>query len=246
MSGRRQEILDAAMTIADEKGLDAVSMRTVAERVGVTPMALYRHFDGKVALLDGMVERVVTSMRPSRLTGAWEERLTSLAEAYRGIARQHPWSAQLLFSRPSVTPDAARVTEFIYAALREAGVPEPHVGRMERLLTTFVIGWAASEVLGRFAGRTIDFGAEFDADLADLSWLVKQIADRPATLESTLFQGDFENVLVGTGELELLAPPGELGKVADKTLKPMAGKHDAQHIPAAGHDVLLDGVAVLG
>jgi hypothetical protein len=82
-----------------------------------------------------------------------------------------------LFSRPAVTPDATRVTEFINAAIREAGVPEPQVGRLERLVTTFVIGFAASEVLGRFAGRTVDYNAEFDADLADLWQLIKAAGD---------------------------------------------------------------------
>jgi len=169
--------VEAAIAIADKGGLDAVSMRTVADQVGVTPMALYRHFDGKVALLDGMVERLVTSLQPERVSGTWDERLTALAHAYRGVAQRHPWSAQLLFSRPSVTPDAARVTEFIYAAIRQAGVPESQVGRLERLVTTFVIGYAASEVLGRFAHRPLDFSAEFDADLADLKRLITSVAN---------------------------------------------------------------------
>ena len=169
--------MEAAIAIADKGGLDAVSMRTVADQVGVTPMALYRHFDGKVALLDGMVERLVTSLQPERVSGTWDERLTALAHAYRGVAQRHPWSAQLLFSRPSVTPDAARVTEFIYAAIRQAGVPESQVGRLERLVTTFVIGYAASEVLGRFAHRPLDFSAEFDADLADLKRLITSVAN---------------------------------------------------------------------
>jgi AcrR family transcriptional regulator len=179
MSGRRQEIIDAALAIADEGGLDAVSMRAVADYVGVTPMALYRHFANKTALLDGMLERVVTSLPTAREIGGPEERLTVLANAYRLVAQRHPWSAQLLFSRPSVTPDSAAVTESIYAALREAGVPEPHVGRLERLVTTFVIGYAASEVLGRFTGRPIDLDAEFEADLADLR-LVIEASARPA------------------------------------------------------------------
>jgi AcrR family transcriptional regulator len=178
MSRRQQEIIDAAMAIADQGGLDAVSMRTVAEQVGVTPMALYRHFNSKLALLDGMVERLVTSLLPERPAGTWDEQLTALAHAYRGLAQRHPWSAQLLFSRPSVTPDAIRVTEFIYAALRQAGVPEPQVGRLERLVTTFVIGYAASEALGRFAHRSPDFNAEFEADLADLKRLIKAVGHR--------------------------------------------------------------------
>jgi AcrR family transcriptional regulator len=177
MRGRRQQILDAALAIADSDGLGKVSMRTVAEDVGVTPMALYRHFDSKVALLDGMVERLVTSLRPEQVTGSWDERLTALAHGYRSLAQRHPWSADLLFSRPSVTPDAARVTEFICAAIREAGAPESQVGRLERLVTTFVIGFSASEALGRFAGRPVDFDAEFDADLADLRQLIKAAGD---------------------------------------------------------------------
>lgn len=177
MSERRQEILDAAMALADKHGLDGVSMRTVAERVGVTPMALYRHFDSKKALLDGMLERIVTSL-PQDPAGAWDQRLTGLAYAYRSVAQRYPWSAQLLFSRPSVTPDAAQVTEFIYAAIREAGVPEPQVGRLERLVTTFIIGWAASEVLGRFEHRALDLTAEFEVDLADLRHLIER-AGRP-------------------------------------------------------------------
>jgi AcrR family transcriptional regulator len=177
MSRRQQEIADAAMAIADKGGLDAVSMRTVADHVGVTPMALYRHFNSKQALLDAMVERLLTSLRPERATGAWDERLIALAHAYRALAQRHPWSAQLLFSRPSVTPDAVRVTEFNYAAIREAGVPEPQVGRVERLVTTFVIGYAASEALGRFAHRSLDLSAEFEADLADLKRLIKAVAN---------------------------------------------------------------------
>lgn len=166
------------MAIADRDGLDGVSMRTVAQDVGVTPMALYRHFGSKLDLLDGMLERLVTSLPSEHVTGSWDERLTALAHAYRGLAQHHPWSADLLFSRPSVTPDAARVTEFIYAAIREAGVPESQVGRLERLVTTFVIGFAASEALGRFAGRPVDFNAEFDTDLADLRQLIKAAGDR--------------------------------------------------------------------
>jgi AcrR family transcriptional regulator len=190
MSQRRQEIVDAAMEIADKGGLDAVSMRTVADSVGVTPMALYRHFKSKHALLDDMVERLVTSLMPERVTGTWDERLTDLAHAFRDAAQRHPWSAQLMFSRPAVTPDAVRSTQFIYAALREAGVPESQVGRLERLLTTFVYGYAASEALGRFANRPHDFNAEFAADLDDLKNLITMVAASGAT-------GDLDTGLSG-------------------------------------------------
>lgn len=66
MSGRREEILDAAVAIADERGIKAVSMRAVADRVGVTPMALYPHIGGKDALLDGMIGRLLSLVPGTR------------------------------------------------------------------------------------------------------------------------------------------------------------------------------------
>lgn len=72
MSRRRQidreAILDAALLVADEHGLDAVTMQAVAQRLTVTPMALYRHMDGKQTLLDGLVERLLTSFPLPRPT----------------------------------------------------------------------------------------------------------------------------------------------------------------------------------
>ncbi|TCR15116.1 TetR/AcrR family transcriptional regulator [Streptomyces sp. BK205] len=214
MSGRREEILDAALAIADERGLEAVSMRALAERVGVTPMALYRHVKDKAALLDGMVGRLLSALLPTdggdgALAGeepTWDQRLDALAHACRAVTQRHPWAAHLLFSRPAVTPDAVRAVDIIYLALVEAGVPESEVPRLERLISTFVIGFAASEASGRFSpgaldprGRRgqlpagelpghsrverwldlpVDLTAEFEADLADIRRMVMGAAAR--------------------------------------------------------------------
>ncbi|GAA4607266.1 TetR/AcrR family transcriptional regulator C-terminal domain-containing protein [Actinoallomurus liliacearum] len=150
--------MDAALAIADEHGLEAVSMRAVAERVGVTPMALYRHVSGKAALLDAVVGRLLAAFLPPDAgeDQGWEERLGALAHACRNATQRHPWAAQLLFSRPAVTPDAVRAVDVIYTALIEAGVPDRDVPRLERLISTFVIGFAASEASGRFAPGTLD------------------------------------------------------------------------------------------
>lgn len=165
---RRQMILDAALRLADEKGLDAVSMRAVAQRAGLTAMALYPHVGSKAELLDAMLGTLLSEMLPDPGSGAdgasgaespgWPERLRSLAHSARKLTHDHPWAATLLFSRPAVTPDAARTVDQIYVALLDAGVPEPEVPRLERLLSTVVLGYAASEVGGRF-GRRLDPGA---------------------------------------------------------------------------------------
>jgi AcrR family transcriptional regulator len=199
MMDRKQRILDVAMALADQKGLAAVSMRAVAKRVGVTPMALYGHVAGKEALLDGLMGRLLTELLPCVAdlpAEDWQARLRALARGVRTLAKRHPSAFSILMARPPVTPDAVRVVDLIYSALIEAGVPPPHVLRLERMFSTFAMGYATSEVAGRFGAgtrdppdrraqfppneipghrrlarwldRTTDWDAEFEADLDDL------------------------------------------------------------------------------
>ncbi|HXZ65455.1 MAG TPA: TetR/AcrR family transcriptional regulator [Streptosporangiaceae bacterium] len=201
MTERKDEILAAAIAIADERGLEAVSMRSVADRVGVTPMALYPYVGSKTALLDAMYGRIVSEYVPAvPATADWRERMRSLATAARSLAKQRPWVVSLMLSRPSVVLDAVRVTDALYQALLDAGVPDADVPRMERLLSTFFLGYSASESGGRFGAasenlrgsrgqlpegrlpgharlapwldQVPDWDAEFEADLQDLEQLI--------------------------------------------------------------------------
>ena len=203
---RRQAILNAAMALADEGGLDAVSMRAVAERVGVTAMALYTHVGGKAELLDAMIGELLGQLLALATPpdAGWRARLGGFARAARMLAVRHPWAAVLLFSRPAVAPDSVRVIDLIYRALLDAGIEGPDVPRLERLLSTFVLGFAASEAGGRFDHGTIDprgrrrqlpegalpghdvlapwldkpvdWDGEFEADLQNLTDLVEAMA----------------------------------------------------------------------
>lgn len=207
MADRRQEILDAALALADDKGLQAVSMRAVAERTGVTAMALYPHVGSKAELLDGMLGRLIADAGPAPDPELdWRERLRMLLRSARQLAHRHPWVAALVFSRPSVTPDAARGVDLFYTALLDAGVPPAGVPRLERLITTLALGYGASEVGGRFGpgdadprawrgllhgeplpGHAalvrwledpVDWDAEFEADLDDLIGMIEAAAGR--------------------------------------------------------------------
>ncbi len=164
MADRRQEILDAALELADDKGLEAVSMRALAERTGVTPMALYPHVGSKAELLDGMLGRVVGQLVAdggSALDSGldWRERLRLLLRGGRQLAHRHPWAAALVFSRPSATPESAGGVDLIYTTLLDAGIPPAEVPRVERLVTTLAVGYGASEVGGRFGGGDVDVRA---------------------------------------------------------------------------------------
>jgi AcrR family transcriptional regulator len=187
----RQAVLAAALRLADERGLEAVTMHAVAKVLNVTPMALYRHVDDKNALLDGLVELLLTEYPLPTETnspagthgpadthgpagtnkpgGNWDERLIALAAGIRATARRHPAVFPLLLTRPAVTPAARQVRDAVQSALREGGLPETEIGRAERLISTAVLGFAASEAAGRFRHHD---QAVVDADFAELlRWL---------------------------------------------------------------------------
>lgn len=151
----RDAILQAALDLADAGGLQAVTMRAVAERLGVTAMALYAHVGDKDGLLDGLVERLLADFPTPDPGLDWEGRLRQLGEGALAVARRHPQAFPLLLNRPAVTKGALRTREVIFAALLDAGVPEPEVPRLERLISTLVLGYAVSLTTGRFgANRT--------------------------------------------------------------------------------------------
>jgi AcrR family transcriptional regulator len=207
MTDRRREILTEALALADERGLAAVSMRAVAQRVGVTPMALYPHVGSKQDMLDGLVELLVTDLPMPAAELPWPERFAGFARAARQSARRHPTAFALLFDRPAVTADSLLVIDFLYQLLLDAGVPRTEIARAERMLSTFVLGFAVSEQGGRFAGgslpaparraqlpaddlpahhglaaeldQPLDLDAEFDADVADLVAFIEHVLAAP-------------------------------------------------------------------
>ena len=169
----REAVLAAALRLADEHGLAAVTMHAVAARLHVTPMALYRHVADKEALLDGLVELLLTEYSPPPAEGQWDERLVALADGIRATARRHPAVFPLLLTRPAVTPAARTVRDAVQAALREGGLPDGEVARAERLISTAVLGFAASEAAGRFRHHD---QSVIDGDFAELvRWLRRSL-----------------------------------------------------------------------
>jgi AcrR family transcriptional regulator len=179
----RDAILAAALAIADEQGLDAVTMHAVARRLQVTPMALYRHVGSKAALLDGLVEMLLTELPLPAAELPWEEFLAALAAGIRATAGRHPAAFPLLLTRPAVTPAATGVRDAVHRALRQADVPHAEIARTERLLSTAVLGFAVSEAAGRFRGHD---QAVIDADFAELQQWLRQLLPRTASQAATL------------------------------------------------------------
>ncbi len=100
----RARVLDAAMTYADAHGIDALSMRSLAQALDVVPMALYKHVRGKEDLLDGMIEVVVGEIVQAPATGHWKHDARERILAARSTMQRRQWSRAVLESRPAMTP----------------------------------------------------------------------------------------------------------------------------------------------
>ncbi|GGN29166.1 AcrR family transcriptional regulator [Actinoplanes campanulatus] len=196
MDDKRRQILDQALALVDERGLAAMSMRAVAERVGLTSMALYPYVGGKDALLDGLVDllhlELGAAFGDDLASIGWRQRLCALGRAVRSLARAHPSAFPLLLNRSAAGPSAAWLTGALQGVLSDAGVPAPDVPRIARMICAFLLGYTTGEVTGGLPGSTpemLEGAAEFDADLEDLVRLVENSAAPATAQESAITRG---------------------------------------------------------
>ncbi|MFI7110871.1 TetR/AcrR family transcriptional regulator [Nonomuraea sp. NPDC050227] len=149
----RQAILRAALALADREGLKALSMRRIGQELGVEAMSLYQHVDSKDALLDGLVEQVVTQAAPLLTEAAsWQEALREYAHALLRALLAHPNVVPLVVSRPAITPGNLRLMEEGLRVLRAAGLPPDRALDMLYAVTGFVVGHVAVLAAGGVAG----------------------------------------------------------------------------------------------
>ncbi|MCA2218485.1 TetR/AcrR family transcriptional regulator [Jidongwangia harbinensis] len=152
MDDKRRLILDQALALVDEHGLAAMSMRAVAERVGLTSMALYPYVGGKDALLDGLVDLLGIELGsaygddPADID--WRQRLRALGRAVRKLAHEHPGAFPLLLNRPAAAASASWLTAALRGVLHDAGAAPDQVPRMARMICAFLLGYTTGEVTG--------------------------------------------------------------------------------------------------
>jgi AcrR family transcriptional regulator len=176
---KRRLILDQALALIDERGLAAMSMRAVAERVGLTSMALYPYVGGKDALLDGLVDllhlELGRQIGPPGEDADWRVRLRALGRAVRGLAYAHPGAFPLLLNRSAAGASASWLTAALRGLLHDAGVVDGRIPGLARMICAFLLGYATGEVTGGLpAVVTGEAGErEYEEDLCDLVRLVE-------------------------------------------------------------------------
>src|SRR5262249_4174567 len=114
-------IVERALTVMDVEGPDAVTIRRIAQDLGVTPMALYWHVANKDELLLAMGDALLDGIAVTVTTGPWPTQLRGVIEALIGAMRRHPAAAELVLPRILVHPDGLALTEFTLALLKGAG-----------------------------------------------------------------------------------------------------------------------------
>lgn len=141
----REQVLDAALAFADREGVAALSMRKLGAELGVEAMTLYHYVPNKDALLDGMVERVMSQADAGFSDGPWQSALSDYAHALRVAVLGHPGALPLIATRPAVTPRTLQTAERGLKLLVDAGFELGAALDALNSLTLFVVAHANSE-----------------------------------------------------------------------------------------------------
>jgi AcrR family transcriptional regulator len=141
----RERVLRAAVALADETGLESLSMRKLGEALGVEAMSLYHHVTNKDDLLDGMIDVVFSEVDlPPRGVG-WRTAMRRRAISMRQVLSRHRWAIGLMESRTSPGPATLQHHDAVIGCLREAGLSVELTAHAFSALDSYIYGFALQE-----------------------------------------------------------------------------------------------------
>jgi AcrR family transcriptional regulator len=215
-------IITAAIDIADTNGLSALSMRSVAERLGVGTMSLYTHVPGKTELMDLMLDTAYSEIyksveEPSHQQGDWRVALRFIAQRNWDLYRKHPWMLQTPIVRPVLGPHASLKYEAELRPLDNIGLNDVEMDATLTLILTHVEGCARAQAA---LERT-----QQDTGMTDAEWWVTQEPFLTKVVDPARFP-------VGT-------------RVGTSAGQEYQGASNPEHVFRFGLDRILDGIAEL-
>lgn len=199
----RDELVEAAIGIADNEGLEALSMRRLGRAVGVEAMSLYNHVDGKTALLEAVLERVISHIEIPE-GDDWKAILRERTLRARAALLPHPWAAALLESTLVASPEKLRQGDHILGVLRRGGFPLGLAYRAFMTIDSYLYGfllqeihWPSTraEIAAARATMEARMGAQNYPNLSEmLSWYMAEDEARPRAGRAgrTPYQAEFE------------------------------------------------------
>jgi len=141
-----ERTLQVALVIADDEGLEAVTMRRLARELGVEAASLYHHVSGKDQILDGLIDAVAAEIEPPTPSADWRAAISERAYHTRRALRRHPWSVSLMASRKSPGPATLGLLETGIRCFREGGFSVTEAAHAISVVDSYVHGFVLQEV----------------------------------------------------------------------------------------------------
>lgn len=166
----RDRVLEGAVSLADEIGIEALTIRKLAASLGTKPMTIYHYVSSKGEIVDGMVDRVFSEIAKPSTEGDWLATLRHRCVSARAVLNRHRWAAPLMESRTSPGPENLGHHEAVLACMRRGGLSWQMTAHAYAILDAFIYGYALQEASlpsqaeGEFVEAARDIAAVFDAE----------------------------------------------------------------------------------
>ncbi len=165
----RERVLAAAISLADETGIESLTMRKLAQALGVEAMTLYYYVAKKDDILSAIVDMVVSEFELAASGTDWKTAIHRSATSAYEVLLRHPWAANLLLSGPTVSPARLRYMDSLLGALRGGGFSAEMTDHAYHALDSHIFGFTLWQVgisvgMDRHAGSLATFLQEFDVE----------------------------------------------------------------------------------
>jgi len=195
-------VLRTAIRLADERGLESLTMRKLAEALGVEAMSLYYYVARKDDILDGIVDLVVREMELASEGADWKAAIRRSAISAHEVLERHPWACGLMMSPARVRPGRMRYIDSMLGRLREAGFSADLTDRAYHALDSHIIGSTLWEVGYSFGSEGIeDFATAFVRNLSvdEYPYLAEHVGQHIAKppVGETAFEFGLDLILEG-------------------------------------------------
>lgn len=204
----RDQVLDGAVALADDVGIEALTIRRLATALGTKPMSIYRHVPSKEQIIDGMVERVFAEIERPAADGDWIDALRRRCLSAKVALNRHPWAAPLMEARRSPGPETLGHHDAMVACLRRGGLSWQMVAHAYATLDAFIFGFSLQEATlpshaeGEFVAAAEDIAIAMDADAyPHLVAFTAEHVFQPGYDFSDSFEFGLDLILEGVGAL---------------------------------------------
>ena len=158
----RERILAAAVDVADENGIESLTMRKLGETLGFEAMSLYNHVANKDDLLDGMIDLVLAETESPSAADDWDAAIRASAISVHEALRRHPWACNLLMAPGRVRPTRLRYMDLLLGRLREAGFSAETTYHAYHVLDGHIFGFSLWETSHTYTAEEVsNFVAKF-------------------------------------------------------------------------------------